>query len=119
MLRVRVPIDAQHPEIEVSINRIRSMRKALVLSFALFALANRAHVQQPAPAGGLILGRVVDAATGAGLTAVTVQVVGTPLGTVSGLDGRYIINNVPAGRVALRAMSLGYATKSTVRHWIG
>jgi hypothetical protein len=112
LLRVRVLIDAQHPEIEVSINRIRSMRKALVLLFALFALANGAHAQQPAPAAGRILGRVVDAATGAGLTAVTVQVVGTPLGTVSGLDGRYIINNVPAGRVALRATSLGYSTKS-------
>src|SRR5918993_253085 len=88
------------------------MRKALSLLIAVFALTQDAVAQQPAPAAGRIIGRVVDGATGAGLSAISVQVLGTPIGTLSGLDGRFIINNVPSGNVTLRASSIGYASKS-------
>ncbi len=66
----------------------------------------------PAPAEGRIVGRVLDAQTGAGLSAVTVQVVGSPLGAISGVDGRYVINNVPSGKATLRATTIGYAIKT-------
>ena len=71
-----------------------------------------AYAQLAAPASGRIVGRVVDIATGSGLSAVTVQVLGTNIGGVSGLDGRYVVNNVPPGRVTLRVTSLGFATKT-------
>ncbi|MGH7449277.1 MAG: TonB-dependent receptor domain-containing protein [Longimicrobiales bacterium] len=61
---------------------------------------------------GRITGRVVDAQTGVGLSNVTIEVVDAGVGTLSGVDGRYIINAVPAGPAALRAQSIGYGTKT-------
>ena len=90
--------------------------KTKSLLFALVAVATLssgpAAAQQPAPPAGRIVGRIVDNATGSGLSAVTVQVVGTSLGAISGIDGRFVINNVPSGRVTLRATSIGFAVKS-------
>jgi outer membrane receptor protein involved in Fe transport len=60
---------------------------------------------------GRIVGRVVDAQTGAGLSNVTIEVEGSAAGTLSGMDGRFIVNNVPAGTVALRVQSIGYGKK--------
>ena len=37
---------------------------------------------------GRIVGRIVDARSGQGLASVGIQVVGTTLGTMSGVDGR-------------------------------
>ena len=71
-----------------------------------------AAAQMPAPAEGRIIGRVLDAQTGAGLSAVSVQVVGSPLGAISGVAGRYVINNVPSGKATLRATTIGYAIKT-------
>ncbi|HEX3159575.1 MAG TPA: TonB-dependent receptor [Gemmatimonadaceae bacterium] len=68
--------------------------------------------QQPAAGTGRIVGRVVDATTGAGLTDVGVQVVGTTIGTMSGLDGRFTILKVPAGTVTLQARRIGYQAKT-------
>jgi outer membrane receptor protein involved in Fe transport len=62
--------------------------------------------------GGRIVGRVIDASSGAGLSDVGVQVVGTTLGTQSGVDGRFQIPNVPAGTVTIQARRIGYAPKS-------
>lgn len=79
----------------------------------LACATNIAQAQQPAPrVTGRIVGRVVDAQTGAGLSAVTVQVAGTSIGAMSGVDGRFVVSNVPEGSVTLRVSSLGYAAKS-------
>jgi outer membrane receptor for ferrienterochelin and colicin len=69
-----------------------------------------AAVSSPAPTGRVI-GRVLDAQTGAGLPNVTVEVISSNIRTLSGLDGRYVVNNVPSGDVTLRAQSIGYAAK--------
>ena len=61
---------------------------------------------------GRIVGRVVDAASGAGITDVAIQVVGTTIGTTTGVDGRYTIHRVPAGTVTLQARRIGYAPKT-------
>ena len=72
------------------------------------------EAQAPAarPATGRVTGRIVDAATGAGLADVGVQVVGTTSGTMSGVDGRFTLPNVPAGTVTLQARRIGYAPKT-------
>ncbi|HEY0671116.1 MAG TPA: TonB-dependent receptor, partial [Longimicrobiales bacterium] len=88
------------------------IRWPLLAAIATLALSSPMAAQQPAPAAGRIIGRVLDAATGNGLSAVTVQIVGTNLGAISGLDGRFIINQVPEGSVTLRATSIGYAEKT-------
>lgn len=66
---------------------------------------------QAAPTGR-IAGRIIDAENGQGLVGVGVQVVGTTLGTQSGVDGRYTLPAVPAGTVTLAARRIGYAPKT-------
>jgi outer membrane receptor protein involved in Fe transport len=68
---------------------------------------------RPARGGmaGRIVGRVIDSQTGKGLVGVMLQVRASGIGTLSGIDGRYVLNNVPSGTVALRAESLGFSPK--------
>ena len=61
---------------------------------------------------GKVTGRVIDAQTGAGLSDVGIQVVGTTIGTLSGVDGRFTIPNVATGTVTLQARRIGYQPKS-------
>ena len=71
--------------------------------------------QEPPPESapvGRIVGRVIDATTGQGLTDVGVQIVGTTLGAVSGVEGRYAVANVPAGTITVQVRRLGYAPKT-------
>lgn len=63
-------------------------------------------------AHGRIVGRVVDAASGQGLTEVGIQIAGTPSGTMSGIDGRFTLPTVPAGTVTLIVKRIGYAQKT-------
>lgn len=65
-----------------------------------------------APAVGRISGRIIDAATGAGISDVAIQVVGTLLGSHSGVDGRFTIQRVPAGPVELSVRRIGLAPKT-------
>lgn len=66
----------------------------------------------PAAGRGRVTGRIVDAKTGAGLTDVGVQVTGTTVGTLSGVDGRFTLPSVPAGTISLTVRRLGYAPKT-------
>src|SRR5687767_1282231 len=59
-----------------------------------------------------IVGRVVDARTGAGLTDVGIQVVGTTTGTASGLDGRFTLSRLTPGTVTIHLRRLGFAAKT-------
>jgi len=87
--------------------------RALALAVAgMFLLASPSSAQQTAAPTGRIVGRVIDAASGQGLTDVGVQVVGTTLGAMSGVDGRYTISNVPAGTVTLQFRRIGFTPKS-------
>ncbi|MEM1041040.1 MAG: TonB-dependent receptor [Bacteroidota bacterium] len=66
------------------------------------------------PATGQIEGRVTDAETGTPVPGVNLVVEGTPLGTSSGIDGRFALDAVPAGEQTLAVSALGYerATRS-------
>lgn len=85
---------------------------SFLVTILAVAWSNPASAQNAAPADGRIVGRVIDQSTGNGLSAVTVQIVGTRLGAISGIDGRYVINNVPSGEVTLQAASLGFGVKT-------
>ena len=61
---------------------------------------------------GRVVGRIIDAQTGAGLADVGVQIVGTTLGATSGVDGRFAVPGVPAGTVTIQVRRLGYAPKT-------
>ena len=89
-----------------SLLRVRA--SALALAGA-FLFASSASAQQPT---GRVVGRVIDAASGQGLSDVGVQVVGTTLGTMSGVDGRYTLTGVPAGTVTIQYRRIGFAPKT-------
>jgi len=60
---------------------------------------------------GRIVGRVVEGQQGAPVAGATVEVVGTDQSAVTALDGRYVLERVPAGAVSLRARMIGYGPK--------
>jgi len=61
---------------------------------------------------GRIIGRVVDAASAQPLAGVQVVVNDGVVGTLSDLNGRFVLVDVPAGTVSVTAQSLGYGTKT-------
>ncbi|MDQ3522006.1 MAG: TonB-dependent receptor, partial [Gemmatimonadota bacterium] len=61
---------------------------------------------------GTLVGRVVDAESGRGLSGARVLVQGTNLGGTAGVDGRYAINAVPVGVHTLVVSLVGYAEKT-------
>lgn len=65
----------------------------------------------PAATRGRITGRILDVTNGEGLANAQVQVVGTTIGGLSGVDGRFTLN-VPAGTVSLLVRRIGYASKT-------
>lgn len=60
---------------------------------------------------GQIVGRVIDEASGQGLTSVGIQVVGTTTGVMSGVDGRYRLQTT-AGTTTLQVRRIGYTPKT-------
>ncbi|MEW5799323.1 MAG: TonB-dependent receptor [Bacteroidota bacterium] len=59
---------------------------------------------------GKIKGRVIDKASSEPLINATVFIVGTHFGTVTDLNGEYVILNIPAGTYQVRFSFLGYQT---------
>ena len=57
---------------------------------------------------GKIVGKVTDKRTGAELPGANVVVVGTRLGAASGIDGSFIILQVPPGIYSVKASIIGY-----------
>jgi TonB-dependent receptor len=97
--------------------RARFVRCLLIAGIAGAATPRWLLAQQAAPADGpartgRIVGRVLDATTGQGLSDVGVQVVGTTLGTQTAVEGRYAVPNIPAGTVTIQVRRLGYAPKT-------
>src|SRR5690606_27899359 len=68
-----------------------------------------AQAAQAAP--GRLVGRVVDASQGAPIAGAEVAGVGGTASAVTALDGRYTMNNLPAGTVSVRVRMIGYTSK--------
>jgi TonB-linked SusC/RagA family outer membrane protein len=77
-----------------------------VLGLCLLFPMEEAHGQDR----GTVRGRVTDAATGGPLPATQVMLAGTSLGTLTGADGVYAMENVPAGSYTVETRRLGYAS---------
>ncbi len=87
--------------------------RLLLLSVFVFGL-NCGLVLGQDGSTGQIKGRVVAADDGSPLTDATVGIEGSdrPQGTVTGIDGRFVLQNLPAGRTALQVRHVGYVTRS-------
>ena len=90
----------------------RLTTRLFVPLWLLAGLAAFTPLGAQAPATGRIVGRIIDLNTGLGLSDVGIQVVGTTMGTMSGIDGRYSLSRVPAGTVTLHVRRLGYQAKT-------
>lgn len=82
----------------------------LALLFALGPTAVRAQDGAASPAAQ-IQGVVTHSETGTPVPGVNVGLRGTPYGSVTGEEGRYVIPNVPAGAYTVVASYVGYATQ--------
>src|SRR6266568_2032325 len=91
----------------MTISSVGRLRGALVLAAVLGGGAAPAAAQQ-----GTITGQVTDQTSGQPLVGARVSVVGTSLVTISRVEGRYRIPNVPPGQVTVRASFIGYAAGS-------
>lgn len=85
----------------------RRLHPFLVTGLALALAATSASAQN-----SRVVGRVVDAQSGRPLAGAQVMVDGTRLGALAGVDGRYLIRMAPPGTLAVRAVMIGYATKT-------
>ncbi len=85
-------------------------RLALVL-LTICGFAHSVTAQTPTAARGRITGRVLDP-QGSGMADVAIQVVGTTIGAMSGVDGRYTLVGVPAGTVTILARRIGFGAKT-------
>ncbi len=91
-------------------NRFPRRRTGVFVFVVAFLTFGSALGAQAKP--GRIVGRILDANTGQGLPDVGVQVVGTTLGSMSGVDGRYALTNIPAGTVTIQVRRLGFQPKT-------
>jgi len=87
---------------------MRGSRNLITRGLALAALLAPATLL----AQGTITGRVTDSTAKVPIVAVAVQVSGTQLGARTDASGQYIIRNVPAGTVTLRALRVGFHSVS-------
>src|SRR5688572_25413357 len=90
-----------------SVQRLITNRLAFSATLIAAVVASPLHGQGT----GRVVGRVVSE-SGVGLTGVTVQVVGTTQGTVTGVDGRYSIAGIRPGTLTLHARRLGFQPKT-------
>jgi len=63
---------------------------------------------------GTVQGRVTEASTGAPIIGAQVSLIGTDLGSLTNNDGRYSIENAPAGQQTVRVEFLGYGVRQQV-----
>ena len=63
-------------------------------------------------ATGKIIGHILAATTGRPISGAQISVVGTRVGVLSGMDGRYLLLNVPVGPQSLKIEFIGYGVKT-------
>ena len=88
------------------------MRSVLTRAVTVLLLGLLSAAPLAAQGKGRIVGKVLDAATGAPLSGAQVVLVENPtIASVAAIDGRYTLLNVPAGPVSVRIRLIGYQSK--------
>jgi hypothetical protein len=85
-----------------------AVRRAMALFAFLFVLPTKMIAQDT----GRISGRVLDEDFARPLAMAQVSIPGTNLGTVSDVDGRFSLSDVPAGTHAIQIRLIGFAQKT-------
>lgn len=76
----------------------------------MFLMVSLTAIQ--AYANGKIAGKISDEKTGEPIIGATVVVSGTSIGTVTDVDGRYMLMSVPTGTVVVEIKYIGYQQKN-------
>ena len=91
-------------------NPIRGVRALSLL--AVVAAVAFVQPAQVAAQDGTVTGQVTAATTGQPINGVQVSIVDTQLGGLTNVDGRFLVNGVPAGSYTVRAVYVGYGTET-------
>ncbi len=92
---------------------MKRLFSALFILLPLVLLSAASAKSQGGASVSRIIGRVVDASSGRPLMSVQVYVNdGVGGGTLSDLDGRYLLSGVPIGTVSVTATLIGYGSKT-------
>ncbi|HHP7239211.1 TonB-dependent siderophore receptor [Longibacter sp.] len=86
----------------------RALPVRLVIWVLLCLLSTPAAAQEAAT--GRVVGTIAEATTGETVEGVNVGLRGTTLGAATGVDGKYAIEEVPAGTYVIQASFIGYET---------
>ncbi len=84
-----------------------AIRLGLAVCAAFLASAAPLLAQQ----AGTVTGQVTNATSGRELSGVQISILGSGLGTLTGNNGRFLIPNVPAGPVTVRADMIGFGVQ--------
>jgi len=60
---------------------------------------------------GIVEGEIIDATTGEVLPSATISIVGTTMGAIADIEGRFTLNDIPAGTYSIRVTLIGYNEK--------
>ncbi len=82
------------------------MKRLLILFFCILPILAIAGTT------GKLAGKITEKSSSEPLIGANVIVVGTTLGASTGVDGSYVILNVPPGTYTLRVTMIGYTTKA-------
>lgn len=105
--------DAAHRCAHASAGPRRFAGAVGVATAALFVLLASVGATAAAQGTGRITGVVTDSASGRPVPEVQVFVVGTRIGAMTDLEGRFTIGAVPAGNRSLEARRIGYRPASS------
>jgi TonB-dependent receptor len=83
------------------------MKKFLFLLYCIVLAVSQSSAQS-----GSLQGKVTDEANGEDIVGANVLVMGTNMGGVSDLDGKFLIRNIPVGTYTVKISYVGYGTKS-------
>jgi outer membrane receptor protein involved in Fe transport len=110
-LHVRAVSEIEEVELRGVFHHDSMMTRYLVpVSLSLWLSIAFSH-DLAAQGTGRIVGRVVESQQGAPVAGATVEVVGTDRSSVTAVDGRYVLERVPAGPVSIRARMIGFGPK--------
>ena len=87
--------------------------RALVDEYYRTLTVNWESATRAADRAGTVTGRITDTQTGEPVSAVQVYISSLQLGGLSQEDGRYLLQNVPAGTYTLAMTRIGYRTLET------
>jgi outer membrane receptor protein involved in Fe transport len=84
--------------------------KINILLFLVFQLNTVFTIADDSPAN--IAGKIMDGSNGDALPEAIVKIAGTSKGTAADMDGKYLLKDVPAGKVVLQVSYVGYVSKT-------